>query len=347
MTKKQTRNEIIDIAKGIAIYLVVLGHLQLKSYNASIVLIASCHMPVFFFISGLFFKKSVDKYSAKEFMLNKIRTLIIPYLIWSAIAFAENMLMLIIQGKQEEWIDEAYDIFINSRSVWFLIVLFCTNLFVYTIFRFTNQRKSLFIIVCLVIWIITMMYGKIIIFSLYKFQWLFPYYLLGILFSYQNRFFSYLRKITDRNIGKQCAVAISCIAMYIICTLYLCKENLFEEFYSNYQLKISHSLYYALFYMIGFIGIIAIIELAGILMQTSKIGKIFESCGLYSIDIYVIHMFFVVVIKKVLGMEIVPLWAKSELILMFYAFGIAVAISVMVGKWLRRNNLYRLSVGGR
>lgn len=82
-------------------------------------------------------------------------------------------------------------------------------------------------------------------------------------------------------------------------------------------------------------------------MQTSKIGKIFENCGLYSIDIYVIHMFFVVVIKKVLGMEIIPLWAKSELILMFYALGIAVAISVMVGKWLRRNNLYRLSVGGR
>ena len=31
--KMQTRNEQIDIAKGIAIYLVVLGHLQLVSYN--------------------------------------------------------------------------------------------------------------------------------------------------------------------------------------------------------------------------------------------------------------------------------------------------------------------------
>ena len=51
-----------DIAKGIAAYLVVWGHLLGQIAGKNILLITYCHMPVFFWISGFVLRKSMAKY---------------------------------------------------------------------------------------------------------------------------------------------------------------------------------------------------------------------------------------------------------------------------------------------
>jgi fucose 4-O-acetylase-like acetyltransferase len=65
----------IDIAKGIGIFLVVLGHTGIPvklSYW-----IYSFHMPLFFFISGMCF--DISKYqSFKSILLKKSKTLLLP-----------------------------------------------------------------------------------------------------------------------------------------------------------------------------------------------------------------------------------------------------------------------------
>lgn len=309
----QTRNEQIDIAKGIAIYLVVLGHLQLVSYNTSIVLISSCHMPIFFFISGLFFKKSYDKYTGKEFIINKLRTLITPYLIWSTVALFVNLILLIAQGQGNTatCIWEMYDIYFMSRSVWFLIVLFFTNIFAYSVFEVSPKNKHIFIILCILIWLITFIYGKITIFSLYKFQWLFPYFLLGIVVSYKNRFFMWLKRIADRNAKKQIAIMVSTVLVYVVCALVMCKEELFIEFYSTFTLEKQHIIYYLILYILGLIGIAAIIETASMITKLSILPNFFGKLGIYSIDIYVIHMFLVIIAKKIMILQSFPIWARS------------------------------------
>lgn len=348
MTKTQTtRNEIIDIAKGIAIYLVVLGHLQLTSFNTSILLIASCHMPVFFFLSGIFFLKSYDKYTTKEFILNKVRTLIIPYLIWSFVAFAENVVLLILNGNDRYVINEAYDIFVNSRSVWFLVVLFLTNIYIYILFYLTKKNKIWSVILAIVFWVFSLFMGKISILSLYKFQWLLPYFLLGIIMSYDNKIFDYLGKITNRNIIKQTIITIICVTVYIASDLLMCDENLFDEFYSSFNLSRNHIIYYIFLYLIGMVGIVTIIEVAAIMIHISKASSYFRSFGFYSIDIYVIHMFLVVVIEKVISLSFVPMWAKGEIALLIYAFLVVLVITLIVDKCLRRIRLYRVAVGGR
>lgn len=84
----------IDYAKGIAIIAVVFGHVLVSIYNAGIGFseaihnflfdfIWSFHMPVFFFLSGLFVSKSLEKSGNYGFVLNKFKTLIYPYLVWS------------------------------------------------------------------------------------------------------------------------------------------------------------------------------------------------------------------------------------------------------------------------
>lgn len=92
MTKNNT--EWVDYAKGIGIVLVVYGHVARGLHNSGIAvprqlysltdsIIYSFHMPLFFFLSGLFFYQSFAKRGAKKLILSKIDTLVYPYIIWS------------------------------------------------------------------------------------------------------------------------------------------------------------------------------------------------------------------------------------------------------------------------
>ncbi|SFU30234.1 acyltransferase [Pustulibacterium marinum] len=66
----------IDVLKGIAIFLVVLGH-TIRNVDVS-VFIYSFHMPLFFIISGLFFNEKKFQ-SFGEVVVKKAKTLLLPY----------------------------------------------------------------------------------------------------------------------------------------------------------------------------------------------------------------------------------------------------------------------------
>lgn len=132
------RNEDIDLIKGVGIFLVVLGHHNTILTNY----IFSFHMPLFFFISGIFHS---NYNSYKEFINKKIKSLIIPYFAFSITLF---LFWLIIGRKFGESLIKntpikiAFNgIFVGSDikgissmewgvPVWFLLCLFLvTNLY--------------------------------------------------------------------------------------------------------------------------------------------------------------------------------------------------------------------------
>lgn len=76
MTEK--RLEHIDIAKGIGIILVVVGHTATHIGLEKV--IYQFHMPLFFILSGVFFKE-INMQFPQAFMINKLRRLYIPYVI--------------------------------------------------------------------------------------------------------------------------------------------------------------------------------------------------------------------------------------------------------------------------
>lgn len=79
--KTKIRDVRIDILKAIGIILVVAGH----SNNPFSSYIYTFHMPLFFFISGyLMYKSKTRKF--KDFIINKIKTIIIPYLVYWVIS---------------------------------------------------------------------------------------------------------------------------------------------------------------------------------------------------------------------------------------------------------------------
>lgn len=89
-----TRLDWVDYAKGIGIGLVVYGHVLRGLYHAGLGLsetyffysdsiVYSFHMPLFFFLSGLFVRNSLSTRGGLVFFTEKLRLIVYPYLVWS------------------------------------------------------------------------------------------------------------------------------------------------------------------------------------------------------------------------------------------------------------------------
>jgi fucose 4-O-acetylase-like acetyltransferase len=130
-----TRSNMVDIVKGIAILLVVYGHtaqgLVHRGWWAgpraaySRTLIYSFHMPAFFFVAGLFVLGSIAKRGNKRFAVDKLKTILYPYVLFAIInAAIEPLIGRFKSGtKPFHW-----DVFLldlaDGEASWFLFVLF-------------------------------------------------------------------------------------------------------------------------------------------------------------------------------------------------------------------------------
>lgn len=140
------RVEWIDIAKGIGIMLVILGHTIALKYSS---IIYTFHMPLFFMLSGLFAKH----YSSFGQALNKrVNTILIPWMKLYAISFI--IVLMIPEWRSQlnvsECLMELYTAntnLIQNSSLWYLVCFF----FVTLIFHFLPSKhiskKKLYVLV--------------------------------------------------------------------------------------------------------------------------------------------------------------------------------------------------------
>lgn len=135
--KSTTRIPWIDIAKGIGIILVVLGHAS----GASIVgkYIYSFHMPLFFILSGMCFVP--DKYSTAEFFKKRTKQLLLPSAYLTLLFIAISLLSA-----------KGFDFYGLKNglpgALWFLPVLYFIEIIYYLLYKL-SQRKRL-ISICLI-----------------------------------------------------------------------------------------------------------------------------------------------------------------------------------------------------
>lgn len=138
---KQSRNEWLDVAKGIAIILMVFGHTGFSTYWAGF--IYAFHMPLFFIASG--WTSNWGKYDIRKFVLHKVRTLLFPFVIYSAI-------VLIVSSKIEGY---NFHCFIKNGwgeyALWFVQVLFLASFIVKAIYQFKSNISRYIIVVVLAV----------------------------------------------------------------------------------------------------------------------------------------------------------------------------------------------------
>ncbi|MFZ6845935.1 acyltransferase family protein [Undibacterium sp. RuTC16W] len=129
------RNNWADYAKAIGILLVVYAHVARGAWNAGLPLdkesymlidsvIYSFHMPLFFFLSGLFFLPSLNKYGDMQLMRSKLSTIIYPYLIWSLLQGFIEVFLSRYTNSQTSVGDVLSLLWMPRAHFWFLYVLF-------------------------------------------------------------------------------------------------------------------------------------------------------------------------------------------------------------------------------
>ena len=137
---KNGRIDSIDIFRGIGIIIMVMGHIGFGSIFDH--LIHAFHMPMFYFISGMFFKaENVDGTRVIDFVKKKVYTLIIPYLFFG--------ILLYLIWLKWNWANEV-DMYVPlmhflgrntwggvqiSSALWFLTSLFFTEIIYFIMFK--------------------------------------------------------------------------------------------------------------------------------------------------------------------------------------------------------------------
>lgn len=147
----EQRIEWIDIAKGLGMILVIMGHSYVPEYFNEYLL--SFHMPLFFLISGyLFYSKKNQKIC--EFIQNKARTLLIPYFVFSFASYIEWAIVeKCVIGKFEDisyikpfvgifYSNNVNDFMIFNGVLWFITCLFVVEVMYFILNKYINTNKG-------------------------------------------------------------------------------------------------------------------------------------------------------------------------------------------------------------
>lgn len=155
---EKKRIDFVDLTKGVCIILVVMAHVggafTMLDENS---MIACFRMPLYFFISGIFFKSYEGLFG---FLFRKINKLLIPftffyvgafllkYIVWKV---APGVFHLPVYWSELLFVFQKHDLIKFNPPIWFLIALFNCNILFYLIhFLREKHLKWMFIIAVLI-----------------------------------------------------------------------------------------------------------------------------------------------------------------------------------------------------
>lgn len=286
MNEDKKRENWIDLAKGIGILCVLVGHSGPRN-NAWMIwlvnVIYAFHMPLFFFLSGYVFSVKKDW---KNFLVGKIRSLVIPYYVLGAInlAFVTLMKHPTISKQDFSFIAALKQYILQDRFgvLWYICVLFCIEIMMYWLIKWCeNSNRRLIMSMC-VIGLIGILYnafiGKELYFSLDILPMAVPFFGGGYLCKNSNKNGIFVKtKFTRVIIDGIIALLFSIINIY--CFIHSHVDMYFGK-YGNYLL----------FYVSAFLYIFVIVWLCQNIYQKFPGVKAVEFIGRNSMLYYALHM---------------------------------------------------------
>ncbi|MGB2551764.1 acyltransferase family protein [Campylobacter sp. MOP51] len=306
------RQEYIDIAKGIGILLVVIGHLQLPITIRNI--IYSFHMPLFFYLGGILYKNK-----------NSIPWKKIQYLLFLYLIFGCFFISIIMLQKRYFDINLLY-YFIQSNPVsiynikWFGVFWF---ILAYVLVLILQKIKIFSYIVIN----ISIMAGLYYIQNTNIFDYIL-YLPLCIAPSMILLFFFNIGKSNDillkfYSFGTITIVAVG-FAILNICNMY---------FYNGFELKIIN--YGVLTFIPNFIStvLVALFGIAFIVyfslflsLKTNLISKCLQFFGKNSLSIFIWHMFLLSLLNLILKRFFIETQDYNPILIEFLKFALVLLI---------------------
>lgn len=279
------RDRWIDVARGMGILLVVLGHLTNKDVEVG-KWIYSFHIPLFFMISGLLLHDYSEwkNVTVRELLFKKMKSLIFPYYMISGI----NLIYIFISyGKGEVLKNIKRTIMFDGiLALWFVPALFFAEILFVLLLKFSHFcAKNAFIALVVLLLISSQLCKVINIYTLGN-GWI---WILNII----NRAFIGTIFVI---IGYYCS-GISKMNNYAIITLLgICTVSNAILYKYNYA-----DLHYSiignpiLYYANSFLGGVAVLALAKLLDITSYISRVLAFFGVNSFLIFSTHLNFDIV----------------------------------------------------
>lgn len=162
--KSKHRIEYFDIAKGIGILCIILGHCGIATIDR---IVFTFHVPIFFLISGYFLSR---KDSLKEYTVKRAKGLLIPYIFTSVLLILIRIPIEILKGNYHGIIPEMRNVLVlalygsgTSRNktlfgigqigaIWFLLALFWALILVKAIIE-RKHCLAILILIAILSWI--------------------------------------------------------------------------------------------------------------------------------------------------------------------------------------------------
>ncbi len=150
MLEKSKRIEWVDALKGYAIFCVTLGHLGCNFLLEKH--IYSFHMFLFFFLSG--FVDKTEHISFKEYLLKRVKRILIPFLSWNILS---NLISLLMGESVNEVIKTSFLLYGEicwNAPIWFLLTVFLTQVFYFILKRILKINDLIILCVSIALWMI-------------------------------------------------------------------------------------------------------------------------------------------------------------------------------------------------
>lgn len=136
ITQPKPRKVWVDAVRGLAICLVVVGHvLQFGSHerfdyftNPVFVTIYTFHMPLFILISGYLGAGALSRLSYPKLVTSRLRSIVVPFVLWTLVLAVTFGLFILLRGDGLPLVPMAKHfvgaLVFPERGLWFLWVLF-------------------------------------------------------------------------------------------------------------------------------------------------------------------------------------------------------------------------------
>lgn len=255
----KNRIEWVDIAKGLGMLLVIMGH-SISYTGMAFNLIYAFHMPLFFILSGIFNKED----SIKNIIKDCLNRLLIP----SVLFFMIGIFITVIIPYYRHSIN-LYEIFIELYfgypatfkvgSLWFVICLFEVSV----VFAIVKKIKKIYFQIVVILLLIVFGFAYAYLREINYFSYIpgrrlplkFDVALIALLFyaagSYGKNLLLYITTKYERNIILQLLILILCVAITICCAHLNGSVNI-----ANLEFK--NPVIYILGAIFGSIGIISL-----------------------------------------------------------------------------------------
>lgn len=294
MSGAKQRIEYIDLAKGICILLVVWGHVSenvfcLTGRGIESSLTSYCtsfRMPLYFFLSGLFFKAYGGGWN---FVIKKLNRLLIPFASFFILSWLVSWVLCEFGLSGDKTFKGFYSLLafyteepMRDGPIWFLLCLFEVNLMYYAIYLLCKEKVAF--VVPLVLFIggvgYCFYFEKVLDLPMYidRAMYFLPFFVVGGLVRKHTNFMYYGENIRN-DVWMLFLCVVAFVALHPQSAFLFSKTNIFT------------------FYVLGVLGTFVVLLLAKILKKIPVISYI----GRYSIVMLCLHAFPLPFLSKILG----------------------------------------------